>query len=88
MVEGTALEMRRTGNGAVSSNLTISAMTHASVIGRGKLNASMAERSIATDCKSVVLWATQVRILLGAQNNKTNTKVFVLFYFAAEQDSN
>ncbi len=29
----------------------------------------MAERSIATDCKSVALWATKVRILPCAQNN-------------------
>ena len=35
----------------------------------------MAEWSIATDCKSVALWATKVRILLGAQKMDFSIKV-------------
>ncbi len=35
-----------------------------------RLQASVAEWSIATDCKSVDLWSTKVRILPGAQNKK------------------
>ena len=38
------------------------------------MHASVAEWSIATDCKSVALWATKVRILPGAQIKKTVEK--------------
>ncbi len=40
-------------------------------------NASVAERSIATDCKSVVLWATLVQIQPGAQMNSAFGRFFI-----------
>lgn len=48
-------------------------------------NASVAERSIATDCKSVVLWATLVQIQPDAQ---FKAPVWVLLNCASEQANN
>ncbi len=39
------------------------------------MHASVAEWSIATDCKSVALWATKVRILPGAPIREIPTYV-------------
>ena len=48
-------------------------------------NASVAERSIATDCKSVGHRPTEVRILPGAQNeNLLNPCGWADFYFVSE----
>ncbi len=40
----------------------------------------MAERSIATDCKSVAQWATQVRILLYAHHHNHPAYCWVIVY--------
>ncbi len=42
-------------------------------------NASVAERSIAIDCKSIALWATQVQILPDAPSENSIFFVYRIF---------
>jgi hypothetical protein len=44
-------------------------------------NASVAEWSIAVDCKSIAHWATQVRILPGAHMKNESILQGVLLFF-------